>query len=258
MKTDHEPYGGRLWPDGNPLPPPPRRDIRRVSWIWAAGGAVVVVGTIVAAVLVSASGKEPLRSAATVSSTPTSESPTAAAAPASSPAESDGESEPAPVVPDSTNEIVGSFNAANGWSVGTKLRFGVLWLRYPWPKCHTHTFSTGGKPRGAFYTDCAWDDQDLAFFQLNFKNRSVDSILLSRLNVTLRTRDGRELKPVDVGAVNKFLSKPKTLRWLSQWSAWVAFDNSAGDIHPASMSYKLGDETLTQTFDGSEAVVGPR
>jgi hypothetical protein len=199
-----------------------------------------------------------VQSATTVGSTAVSEPAAVTAAPPSSAPGNGGESEPTPAVPDSANEIIGSFNAAKGWSVGTDLRFGVLWVRYPWPKCYTHTFSTGGKARGAFYTDCAWDDQNLAFFQLNFKNRSVDSILLSRLNVTLSTRDGRELKPVDVGAVNKFLSKPKNLRWLSQWNAWVAFDNSTGDIHPASMSYRVGDETLVQTFDGFEGIVGPR
>jgi hypothetical protein len=162
------------------------------------------------------------------------------------------------VVRDTSRKIVGSFNAANGWSTGSELRFGVLWVRYPWPKCYTHTFSIGGARRGAFYTACAWDNKDIAYFLLNFKNRATHTVRLSRLNVTLHTVDGRELTPLDVGPVKKFLSKPKTLPWHSQWDAWVAFDNSAGNVHPASITYSIGDEILVQPFKGVEGVVSPK
>ena len=97
-----------------------------------------------------------------------------------------------------------------------------------------------------------------AFFRINFKNRSTHSIRLTRQSLTLETADGRSLAPVDVGPTNKFLSKPKTLGWPSQWTAWVAFDNSGADLRPVSMSYQEGDETLTQLFLGNETVFNPR
>jgi hypothetical protein len=269
MKTENEEprYGGRLWPGGQgSLPPPPRGNGGRGSPPWkfivGIGGAAVVVA-VVTLLAMNPSSRRTVDAQDTASLSQSAASDEGAMPPLTTGSSDESQETPDagtadPTVPDSTSDVLGTFNAAHGWSHGTDLRFGVLWIRYPWPKCYTHTFSTGGTPRGAFYSDCAWDDNDLALFLVNFKNRSANSITLSRLNLTLRTTDGRVLTPIDVGTLRKFFSSSHVLGWRSQWTAWVAFDNSGGEIHPISMSYQLGGETLTQLFEGSESVVGPR
>jgi hypothetical protein len=255
MKTENEgtEYGGRLWPDNQgSLPPPPSVNRGGRSSVWKFIAAIGGIAVLIAGVTFVATNSSPGRTVG-----PQVVPPSTAAA-ADEPGEDPEVGTGDPTVPDSSSEVFGTFNAPNGWTFGSDLRFGVLWIRYPWPKCYTHALSTGGKPRGAFYSDCAWDDYDLAFFRVNFKNRSGHSIRLTRFNLMLHTSDGRNLTPVDVGATNKFLSKPRTLSWNSQWTGWVAFDNSGVEVHPISMSYQLGDETLTQVFEGSESVVGPR
>ena len=113
-----------------------------------------------------------------------------------------------------------------------------------------------GRLRGAYKSDCSdWERAgfDIYFFRVIVKNKSEERITFERSDLSLRDRKGKVHRPIDVREhtlfPEEFVPNKSRIPPGGELEGWLIFDGK-GDYLPDSLTYREGDEILTQTFDG--------
>ena len=166
--------------------------------------------------------------------------------------------------PAEASEVVASFNAKNGWSVGERLRFGVLWGEFPDNLCRAHTFDWKGHTRAAYYSECPdWEvkGDDVLFFIASLENRTNEAIRFNLRDFILISRDGRSFGPINVRSIAKqpsrFLPERGIIPPHGKLSGLLTFDGRVLGMVADRVSYVDDDQTLTQVIHGTHHIVEP-
>lgn len=166
--------------------------------------------------------------------------------------------------PDAVPEVVSSFNAPNGWSIGDRIRFAVFWEPFPVTRCSSHTFEWHGHTRAAYYSDCRdWEAEgdDVLFFNVALKNRTNEAIAFNLRDFILISRDGRSFGPINVRSKAKhppkFLPELGIIPPHGKLVGLLTFDGRVQSMVAERVSYVDDDQTLTQVIHGSHHIVEP-
>lgn len=149
------------------------------------------------------------------------------------------------------------------WARGESLWLGVGDIPRVDGDCFVHSFTVGGRTRGAYQSDCrSWETTDggydIVLFYVALKNPTGRPINFNLRNFLLVSRQNRaSYPPVNVRSEAEhpplFLPEIGIIAPRSNLVGYLTFDGRA-EIVPQRLSYIAAHQVLTMRFDGRHTV----